>query len=335
MRSVIVAAAMAVSLSVSGCVSIAEHARLERLPIIDFHTHLNGDMEAKRLLELMDRTGVRTMVLMARYYSNPRDAGYGSDDQAADLARTHRTRFIPFVAGQRGELGARYPWENPESAGWYLRGAEEKLRSGEFFGLGEFILYHHAYDLRGWGQLGGEVRLPANAPLMHRIAALGAKYGVPVLFHLEAEPEQTEQAVRLFEANPGTTFVWAHNCGRASADQIRRLLGRFPRLMCDLGGMMVTPSDLGGYGRYWPKRTPYIHLVQADSGKVYPEMLALFEDFSDRFLLGTDTAHTPALRFYKERVHAFRQMLSQMSPAVAKRIACENAERLFAARRIP
>jgi len=103
MRSV--TAVMAVSLSVSGCVSIAEHARPERLPIIDFHTHLNGDMEPKRLLELMDRTGVRSMVLMARYYANPQDAGYGSDEQAADFARTHRGRFIPFVAGQRGELG--------------------------------------------------------------------------------------------------------------------------------------------------------------------------------------------------------------------------------------
>jgi len=324
-----------IAINLSGCVSIAEHARRERLPIIDFHTHLNGDMEAKRFLELMDHAGVRSMVLMARYYANPQDAGYGSDEEAADFARTHRGRFIPFVAGQRGKLGRLHAWENPESADWYLREAEEKLRSGQFFGLGEFILYHHAYDLRGWRQLGGEVRLPADAPLMHRIAALGAKYGVPVLFHLEAEPEPTEQAIRLFEANPATTFVWAHNCGRGSADQIRRLLGRFPRLMCDLGGMMVTPSNRGGYGRYWPKHTPYIHLVQADGGKVYPEMLRLFEDFSDRFLLGTDTAHTPALRFYEERIEAFRQMLSQMSPATAKRIAYENAERLFAARRLP
>mgnify|MGYP001561753783 CR=1 FL=1 len=333
MRNLIAAVAAAVALS--GCVSIAEHAKPERLPIVDFHAHLNGDMEARRLLELMDRTGVRAMVLMARYYANPQDAGYGSDLQAADFARTHRGRFVPFVAGQRGELGRLARWENPESVEWYLREAEEKLRSGEFFGLGEYILYHHAYDIRGWGQLGNEVRLPADAPLMHRIAALGAKYRVPVLFHLEAEPEQTEQAIRLFEANPGTTFIWAHNCGRASADQIRRLLGRFPRLTCDLGGMMVTPNDRGGYGRYWPKHTPYIHLVQADSGKVYPEMLRLFEDFSDRFLLGTDTAHTPALHFYEERIHAFRQMLSQMSPATARRIAHENAERLFAARRAP
>jgi len=98
---------------------------------------------------------------------------------------------------------------------------------------------------------------------------------------------------------------------------------------------MVTPDNPGGYGRYWPRRTPYIHLVQADGGKVYPEMLALFEEYSDRFLVGTDSAHTPALQFYEARIHAIRQMLSQMTPATAGRIAHENAERLFAARRIP
>ena len=93
MRLVIAAVVIAVSLSVSGCVSIAEHARPERLPIVDLHTHLNGDMEARHLLALMDRVGVRTMVLMARYYANPKEAGYGSDMQAADLARTHKGRF--------------------------------------------------------------------------------------------------------------------------------------------------------------------------------------------------------------------------------------------------
>ena len=117
MRPVIVAVVIAVSLSVSGCVSIAEHARPERLPIVDFHTHLNGDMEAKHLLALMDRAGVRTMVLMARYYANPKDAGYGSDMQAADFARPHKGRFIPFVAGQRGGPGRLAPWGGAASAG--------------------------------------------------------------------------------------------------------------------------------------------------------------------------------------------------------------------------
>jgi len=111
-------------------------------------------------------------------------------------------------------------------------------------------VYHHTYDLPGWGQTGGEVRLRLDTLLMHRLAEFGARYGVPVLFHMEGEPEPTGQAIRLFDAHPETTF-------------------------------------------------------------------------------------TQALRFYEERISALRQMLSQMTPGTARRIAHENAERLFAQRRAP
>lgn len=315
-----------------GCVSLADFATPEALQVIDAHNHLNHDMPAEELVKLMDRNGVRAMVLMARYYGG-RDAGYGRDEQAADYAAKYPGRFIPFVAGQRGELGrhARYIWESPTAGGDdYLQEAEEKLKSGQYFGLGEFILYHHAYDLSSWGELGNEVRLPVDSYLMSRIAELGAKYGVPVLFHAEAEPDIVPQVETVLRANPRTSFIWAHNCGRGRASQTSALLERYPNLMCDLGGMVVTPNNRGGYGRYWPRRTEWIHLVQKDGGELYPEMRALFEHFPDRFIIGTDTAHTPALRFYDERIHAFRQLLSQLTPWKARMIARENAERVFA-----
>ena len=53
--------------------------------IIDAHGHLNGDMSAERLVQLMDAAGVKSMVLMARYYRGARDAGNGRDEQAKEL----------------------------------------------------------------------------------------------------------------------------------------------------------------------------------------------------------------------------------------------------------
>lgn len=101
-----------------GCVSLADFATPEALQVIDAHNHLNHDMPAEELVKLMDRNGVRAMVLMARYYGG-RNAGYGRDEQAADYAAKYPGRFIPFVAGQRGELGrhARYIWESPTAGG--------------------------------------------------------------------------------------------------------------------------------------------------------------------------------------------------------------------------
>ena len=299
------------------------------LPIIDAHGHLNGDMQAERLVQLMDIAGVKSMVLMARYYRGARDAGNGSDEQAIEFARRFPGRFIPFVAGQRGDLGGRnrHVWEGPTQIGDnFLRQAEKKLQSGHYFGLGEFILRHYDYSNFGT-QGGGEVDLPVDSYLMHRIAALGVTYNVPVLIHLEAEPEKVTAMTQLLDAKHGPMFIWAHNCGRSSTQQIREFLTRYPNLMCDLGGMTATRQ--GGYGRYWPKQTPWMHLIEDGSGKLFPEVKALFEEFPDRFLLGTDAAHTPALDFYVERIIRFRQLLSQLRPVTAENLAYGNAQRLF------
>jgi predicted TIM-barrel fold metal-dependent hydrolase len=70
--------------------------------------------------------------------------------------------------------------------------------------------------------------------------------------------------------------------------------------------------------------------VQDDSGKIVPEMKALFEAFPDRFVIGTDVAHTPMLTHYEYRIAIFRVMLAQLDAHTAGKIGYENAERLFA-----
>ncbi|MFC1491454.1 amidohydrolase family protein [Nitrospinota bacterium] len=313
----------------ASCAEIAPHARPENLRIIDAHNHLNGDLTEDRLLGLMDAAGVKGMVLMARYYKGAFNAGDGTDEQAASYAARHPGRFIPFVAGQRGDLGPRnrQVWEGPSDLGdSFLASARQKLESGAFRGIGEFIIRHYAYSSSG-SEGGGGVDLPLDSFLMARIAALGAEFRVPVLIHLEAEPAQVEAMERLLAAHPKTTFIWAHNCGRGSAVAIGEFLSRFPHLMCDLGGM--TADRQGGYGTFWPRRTPWIHLVEDGTGKLYPEMRKLFERFPRRFMVGTDCAHTPALDTYLSRIERFRVWLSQLTPGAARRIGYENAAELF------
>ena len=297
--------------------------------IIDAHGHLNGDMSAERLVQLMDAAGVKSMVLMARYFQGARAGGNGSDEQALEFARRFPGRFIPFVAGQRGDLGGRnrQVWEGPTQIGDnFLQQAEKKLQSGGYFGLGEFILKHYAYTNFG-AQGGNDVDLPVHSYLMHRIAEVGIKYTLPVLIHLEAEPEKVTAMAQLLDAKRGAKFIWAHHCGRSSARQIREFLTRYANLTCDLGGMTATRQS--GYGRYWPKQTPWMHLIEDGSGKLFPEVKLLFEEFPHRFLLGTDAAHTPALDFYVERIDRFRELLSQLRPATAENLAYGNAQRLF------
>jgi hypothetical protein len=300
------------------------------IPLIDAHNHLNGNISAEALTGPMDRAGVKRMVLLPRHYRSPKDGGLGSDEQARDYARSHPGKFIPFIGGQRDELGKRSrAWQDLSALDPLLLEMRDKLESGEFYGLGEFILVHHAYEIANTPEAGGEVRLPADSKGLREIAKLAARHGAPVLFHAEAEPEVVEQVTRLIEGAPDTRFIWAHNCGRGSADQTRRLLSKFPNLSCDLGTMFNGPYTHGGYGKFWPRKTPWVHLVQRDDGSLIPEMKELFESFPDRFTIGTDIAHTPLLKHYEYRIAIFRVMLLQLSAPTARKIGYQNAEALF------
>jgi len=59
-------------------------------------------------------------------------------------------------------------------------------------------------------------------------------------------------------------------------------------------------------------------------------MKAVFEAFADRFVgIGMDAVHDGQSRHYKAHVVRFRQLLSQLTPTAAQKIAHENTERLF------
>lgn len=305
-------------------ISIQPETQNWELPIIDAHNHLNGDMTGERLVRLMDAARVRRMVLMARYYRGEGDLP-GSDEQALAIARQHPGRFLPFVAGQRPELGTQWAWMHPGATG-LPKEADSKLRSGEYFGLGEFILRHHAYRT-GDGQLGGEVNIPVDTPLMRVMMDLAAKYRAPVLIHAEAEPEVAPAVEAILRYQPNASLIWAHSCGRSSAKAIRELLQRHPSLYCDLGGM--TRGGRSGYGNGWPRLTPWVFLIAQPGGTLFDEMRAVYEDFPSRFLLGADVAHSTYLRDYRDRIAEMRLWLDQLSPATARRLAYENAETLF------
>jgi len=256
--------------------------------------------------------------------------GEGSDEQAAEYARRYPDRFMPFVGMQRSELGNAAVWggRTPNGA-LLLRETEAKLRSGEFFGMGEFMLRFYPYTNR-WGIVApSEMRYPPFSYLMRQFADLSARYRAPMVIHCEAEPEYAEEMRRLAEAHPEATLVWAHNCGRSSAEVITAMLERFPNLHADLGGMVYSGPQAQAYGQYWPRRTPWMHLVVDEFGILAPDMRAMFERFSDRFVIGTDIAHARVYDAYAGHWPRWRSFLLQISPAAAHRIAYQNAERFF------
>ena len=295
-----------------------------QFPIVDAHAHIGGSFKAAEIIEKMDRNGVSKQIVMARYYPGP--AGNvdlpGDDELALKLAETYPGRFYPLVGMQRALLTGAYKWTkfnaDIESL---IRETEHKLASGRFFGIGEFIVRHWAYS----PGLHAEQDNPIYSELMRRFSALAARYDVPMVIHMEGYPALVEDFSKLIKENPNTRYVWAHNCGRSKATVIRSLLSHHENLYCDLGGMTNVTT---GYGSGWPRKEEFTSLIER-SGVLLPEMKSLYEEFPDRFMVGTVVAHAPAMRFYEGRIQRFRELLEQLSPEARAKIAEQNAVRIF------
>ncbi len=318
-----VAANLLIALLGMACASSGP-IRSGQFPIVDAHGHIGASFKPTTVVEVMNKNGVSKQIVMARYYPGP--AGNpdlpGDDELALKLAETYPGRFYPLVGMQRPLLTGADKWTTPDAdVESLIRETERKLASGKFFGIGEFIVRHWPYS----SGRHAEQDNPIYSELMRRFSVLAARYDVPMVIHMEGYAKLVADFSRLIAENPGTRYVWAHNCGRSKAAVIRNLLSRFQNLLCDLGGM----TNVGtGYGSGWPRMEEFTSLIERD-GVLSREMKSLYEEFPDRFMVGMDVAHAPAMQIYSRRVWRFRELLEELSPEARAKIAEENAIRIF------
>ncbi|MGH9365592.1 MAG: amidohydrolase family protein [Thermoanaerobaculia bacterium] len=289
--------------------------RSETLPLADLHFHPGPlfwpNHTPEEILRVMDRAGVRW-------------AGNGTsgapDDHWASLVQTASGRFIP-LAGQdpiralilsQGEEA--WSLRSPEITR-YLERLEEHLRARQFLGIGELFVNNR----NSRPPTAPESRYPADSPLMRRLFRFAVTYQVPLSIHMDAEPTSVEELERLLATDRKGTVIWAH-CGHAAGDAsvVRRLLAQHPNLLCELSGR----DD-----RSRPNPEVRRRIMITNEGRqLQSEWKALLEDYSDRFLVGTDSANPGQ---YQGIVDFFRAVLAQLTPEAARRIAHGNALRLF------
>jgi hypothetical protein len=143
----------------------------------------------------------------------------------------------------------------------------------------------------------------ADLPVPRRIVQLARQHGL--LLHAHADADAVE---RLFQQDPGARVLWAH-AGFERPERVREMLRKHSRLWADL----AFRSD------------------HAADGRVTPEWRALFLEFPDRFMVGTDTFVPERWHYVPEHARWSRGWLADLPPDVAERIAWRNGETLFGA----
>jgi len=278
----------------------------QTIPIIDMHFHADQVWDVQALVKLFDELGVAAAGNGAR----------GSDGLALKFAQQYPGRFIPYggnepIRGFISREGERaYGLESPAVVE-YLGQLEAALRDKQFKGIGELVVNstHSRADKAS--------KYPADSPLMRRLWALSAKYGVPMSAHMDATPESIQQMERLLASDRRGTWVWAHTGWLPVADpaMLRRLLQAHPNLFCELSGRESI-------------RQKYRGDPIDEGGGLKPPWKALLEEYPDRFVIGTDV--DPAtLKTYEEEIGWWRGILTQLAPTTAAKLAHENAERLL------
>lgn len=141
----------------------------------------------------------------------------------------------------------------------------------------------------------------ADLPVVRRVVELAREHGL--YLHADSDAEAIE---RIFQQDPNARVIWAH-AGNEPAHRVLALLRKYENLWCDLA----------------------MRDRIARNGELIPEWRAAFEEFPDRFMVGTDTLSVG--RWYEVEAHAasVRSWLKALPLEVAERIAYKNAETLF------
>lgn len=141
----------------------------------------------------------------------------------------------------------------------------------------------------------------ADLPVPRRMVELAKQRNLFLHAHSDAEAVE-----RLFKQWPQARILWAH-AGFDQPARVREMLRKYPNLWCDLAF-----------------RTDH-----ASGGKVDPDWRAVFLEFPNRFMVGTDTFTPERWHYVPEHAKWSRGWLADLPKDVAERIAWKNGETVF------
>lgn len=326
-----------------------------KLPIILTHTHILAQVGEGRdrrndwagafanAIRTMDENRVRAAILMP----TPQHPDGMDNSMLSDLQR-HAARYPGRfrVAGGGESLNGMINKYGPGNVTdrvrtRFIERAEAIAASG-VVGFGETTALHLSF-FRGHPF---ELSRPDH-PLFRLLADQAAKHDIPLDLHVEAVvrrwpvaqaihdfggknpdtlPENIAALERLLAHNRQAKIIWVHlgmdSTGHRSPELTRRMLQAHPNLYLSITGNWLITNQLNG--PHW--------FIRPGTG-LNPAWRSVLVEFSDRITIGSDSKFTPP-----NPRRQMRQLMAPairivrmpfLPPAVARKIAYENAQRLF------
>ncbi len=301
---------------------------------------------ADNLIRQMDRYGV-SKVLILPPPQVPGDMTKGIKPKCNDLliaVRRYPDRL--FLVGG-GDVLNPYIYQykpsevTPAIKNRFEKDAKRLVQLG-IKGFGEMSALHFSFN-------NAHVFMEESSdhPLFLLLADLSARYNLPIDLHMEAIPkdmpmpagfdrvsnhnparikENLSSLERLLSHNRRAKIVWQHlgwdNTGNLTIDLVRRLLKKHSNLYFALR----VEERLFTMGR-----TPMPNRIVDRQWKIRPEWIALFREFPERFVIGSDefigmpgeTSRMP------QSFDETWSIIEQLPPDLATKIGRDNAARVY------
>lgn len=309
----LIAAATAACFALSVHAQDARAARRQQaleVPIADVHMHLFPGLTPQEALNRMDRNKVRWA------------GGVGAlrkDTDVAAFSALLGKRYFP--AGGQPEMGAMWfaggaaELVNAEGAAFkdMLAKVERDLKEGTIHGVGELILNNRASHPSPQFRR----KVQTDAPTFVALFQLADRYGGFVQIHSEDDSDSVRGLENLATQFPKVPIILSHCLARATAASAKVLLEKYPNLYCETSARSSAILSAPMLQQY----------LMHDQHGAQPQWVALMEAMPDRFMVGSDdTGH----HAYDTLISTIRTgLLPQLSEATLKKVAYENAVRVF------
>ena len=226
--------------------SFSDVGLADEILMIDAHSQLPGPSEANKIIELMDKAGVRRTILSFR--------GSAKWRHVRDLAKRHPRRIIPAIKIK----GKHWPRGNKK----FFTQIEKQMKKGTPKAMGEALLYHAAK-----GNRAPEWSVRTDSKQFKHVLELCRKNKWPLIVHIEfravKEPVLWMKRLEdLLTANRDVAFPLIH-MGQLKSEQVERLIKAHPNVY-----FMVSHSNTVVVSQ---SRQPWINLFNGRSTEVEVE----------------------------------------------------------------
>jgi Tat protein secretion system quality control protein TatD with DNase activity len=291
-------------------VDCAEHAcAAGELEFGDTHGHLCSDRAdewADALARNMAANRVRKAVLTGAGLLTP-----DQDERVLRACERHSSTFIPFLC----------QIDPDESSS--KRYIEEQLARGPWGGVGEIFLdtcyrvYAKPLPLSDGSSRPFRYPVPKDGPdceVFHFVFQKCAEVGKPILIHCET----ALPLWKMLKKHRQTRVIWAHADYVTPPEDVRHLLNAFPLLTCEFGpGLRNAPIN------------PVAEENMPSVLRRNAEWSRIARDFPERLTMGTDIIQWPVMANYGRLFEFYRNLLQDLPPESARKIAYGNFQRLF------